>query len=132
MAAALITDGCQCIPVNPATVSFEKSAYPAIGSEYVQFSSIVDDATKRNMWCIRLRCKPRVNAKWEMKGSLRPLTHEGFYVTEKEAKSEVFDHRMILEGYERRGGYWYPPMSMSSGARWTWRPRDSTNTQETS
>jgi hypothetical protein len=29
----------------------------------VQFSSIVDDATKRNMWCIRLRCKPRVNAK---------------------------------------------------------------------
>jgi hypothetical protein len=67
------------------------------------------------MWCIRLRFKPRVNAKWKMKGSLRPLTHEGFYATEKEAKSKVFDHRMLLEGYERRGGYWYPPMSMSSG-----------------
>jgi hypothetical protein len=50
-----------------------------------------------------------------MKGSLRPLTHEGFYATEKEAKSKVFGHRMILEGYERRDGYWYAPMSMSSG-----------------
>jgi hypothetical protein len=67
------------------------------------------------MWCIRLRFKPRVNAKWKMKGSLRPLTHEGFYATEKEAKSKVFDHRMILEANERRGGYWYAPMSMSSG-----------------
>jgi hypothetical protein len=67
------------------------------------------------MWCIRLRFKPRVNAKWKMKGSLRPLTHEGFYATEKEAKSKVFDHRMILKAYERRGGYWYAPMSMSSG-----------------
>jgi hypothetical protein len=32
MAAALITDGCQCIPMNPVTASFEKSAYPAMGS----------------------------------------------------------------------------------------------------
>jgi hypothetical protein len=66
-----------------------------------------------------------VNAKWKLKGSLRPLTHDGFYATEKEAKSKVFDHRMILEAHERRGGYWYAPMSMSSGgavdvrrARW--------------
>jgi hypothetical protein len=56
-----------------------------------------------------------VNAKRKMKGSLRPLTHEGFYATENEAKSKVFDHRMILEAYKRRGGYWYAPMPMSSG-----------------
>jgi hypothetical protein len=64
---------------------------------------------------ILLRFKTRENAKWEMKGPLRPITREGFYATEKKIKNEVIDHLMILEGYERRGGYWHAPTPMSSG-----------------
>jgi hypothetical protein len=74
----MAADGFQCIAVNPATVSFEKSAYPAVGSEVAQFSPSVQDPTKRGMWYIRLRVEKKAKSTWEVKGSLRPLTHEGY------------------------------------------------------
>jgi hypothetical protein len=85
MATALITDGFLCIPVNPVTAPFDKSAYPAMGSEVAQFASSAQEAMQRDRWYILLRFKTRENAKWEMKGPLRPITREGFYATEKEA-----------------------------------------------
>jgi hypothetical protein len=51
---------------------------------------------------------------WEVKSPLRRITTVGFYATKEEAMSEVFDHRMGYEGFERRGGYWYVTIPKSN------------------
>jgi hypothetical protein len=56
--------GLQCIPVNPATVVFAKSTYPASGEEVMQFSVDSKNAAKSGLWYIRLRVKKRLKDAW--------------------------------------------------------------------
>jgi hypothetical protein len=106
--------GLKCIPVNPATVVFAKSTYPASGKEVTQFSMDSKNAAKSGIWYIRLRVKELVSGAWEVKSPLRRITAVGFYATKDEAMSEVLDRRMSNEGFERRGGYWHASILKSN------------------
>jgi hypothetical protein len=100
--------------VNPAPVVFAKSTYPASGEDIMQVSVDSKNAAKSGLWYIRLRVKKRVNGAWEDKPPLRRITAVGFCATKEEAMSEVLDHRMGYEGFERRGGYWHAPIPKSN------------------
>jgi hypothetical protein len=50
--------------VNPATVVFAKSTYPASGEEVMQFSVDSKNAAKSGLWYFRLRVKERLKGAW--------------------------------------------------------------------
>jgi hypothetical protein len=58
------TTGFAMYSVNPATVVFAESTYPASGEEVMQFSVDSKKAAKSGLWYIRLRVKKRLEDAW--------------------------------------------------------------------
>ena len=58
------------------------------------------------MWYIQLKVRAGVNRKFIHK-MLKCLSTPGYYASQEQTKSEVFHHRMIIEGFVFRSGQWF-------------------------
>ena len=99
-------------PVDPSTVTFIKSNYPA-ASEVVQACAAGDSHS--GQWFIVLRCRSKAKSNFMTKRVIG-RAGGGFYATKAAAEADVFSTRMRFEGFVERGGNWYAPRSIPADA----------------
>ena len=102
--------------IDPSTVSLSKTRFPD-GGEVKQFSAN-ETKGRAGQWYIVLSVQSSKNKrKFERKSPIGSTSEGGgFYKTEAAAARDVHVHRMMIEGFKRRGGSWYgsPPIAYPS------------------
>jgi hypothetical protein len=53
-----------------------------------------------------------VNGRFERKNRIGKSNGDGYYATEAAAARDIHNHRMLFEGFVKRGGLWYDPTPM--------------------
>jgi hypothetical protein len=91
-------------PVDPSTITFSKTRFPENG-EVKQFPAT--DKGRVGQWFIVLNVRPRVNGRFERKNRIGKSNGDGYYATEAAAARDIHNHRMLFEGFVKRGGLWY-------------------------
>ena len=91
------------LPVDPSTVTFLKTKYPA-QADAVQL--VAASHPNSGKWMIVLQVRSRVQTTFKVQRSIG-RENGGFYETKAAATADVFPTRMRLEGFEHRAGLWY-------------------------